>query len=137
MEREEINFVFQFADLVQLEKLYNKIDKELGVNVINQPTSQTLLVPIKDPLSGGEFYAGEALVTSCIVEVDKVQGWSMVQDNNSLLSLYIATIDAVFDRGEFSNEIKNLYIQVREKLEDENKKTNQKVNATKVNFDLM
>jgi alpha-D-ribose 1-methylphosphonate 5-triphosphate synthase subunit PhnG len=72
MEREEINFVFQFADLVQLEKLYNKIDKELGVNVINQPTSQTLLVPIKDPLSGGEFYAGEALVTSCIVEVDKV-----------------------------------------------------------------
>jgi alpha-D-ribose 1-methylphosphonate 5-triphosphate synthase subunit PhnG len=137
MEREEINFVFQFADLVQLEKLYNKIDKELGVNVINQPTSQTLLVPIKDPLSGGEFYAGEALVTSCIVEVDKVQGWSMVQDNNSLLSLYIATIDAVFDRGEFSNEIKNLYIQVREKLEDENKKINQKVNATKVNFDLM
>lgn len=137
MEREEINFVFQFADLVQLEKLYNKIDKELGVNVINQPTSQTLLVPIKDPLSGGEFYAGEALVTSCIVEVDKVQGWSMVQDNNSLLSLYIATIDAVFDRGEFFNEIKNLYIQVREKLEDENKKTNQKVNATKVNFDLM
>jgi alpha-D-ribose 1-methylphosphonate 5-triphosphate synthase subunit PhnG len=51
--------------------------------------------------------------------------------------LYIATIDAVFDRGEFSNEIKNLYIQVREKLEDENKKINQKVNATKVNFDLM
>lgn len=137
MQREELNFIFQKADLIKLENLYKKIDDELGVNVINQPTSQTLLVPIKDPISGGEFYAGEVLVTSCIVEVDKIKGWSMVQDDNEKLSLYIATIDAVFESGKNFNEIENLYIQAKEKLELEQKKINKKVNSTRVNFDLM
>lgn len=137
MQREEINFIFQKADRVELEKLYKKIDEKLGVNVINQPTSQTLLVPIKDPISGGEFYAGEALVTSCIVEVDHNQGWSMVQDDDESLSLYIASVDAVFEREEFFRDIKNLYIQVVKEIEEQNKQLNQKVNATRVSFDLM
>lgn len=137
MQREEINYIFQKASIQELKKLYKKIDEKLGVNIINQPTSQTLLVPIKDPISGGEFYAGEALVTSCIVEVDKNQGWAMVQDDNEELALYIASIDAVFDAGIFFSDIENLYIQIIGQLEAEEKKINQKVNATRVSFDLM
>ncbi len=137
MQREEINFVFQHVEFEELEKLYKKIDEQVGVSIVNQPTSQTLLVPIKDPISGGEFYAGEALVTSCIVKVDKEQGWAMVQDDNELLSLYIAAIDAVFESGEFKSDIENLYIQAKQKLELQSKQLNQKVNSTRVSFDLM
>lgn len=137
MKREELNFIFQKAELKELEKLYKKIDESLGVVVVNQPTSQTLMVPIKDPISGGEFYAGEALVTSCIVEVDKAQGWSMVQDNNKDLSLYIASIDAIFESKVFFNDIENLYIQVVNQHENEQKQMNKKVNSTRVSFDLM
>ncbi len=137
MKREELNYIFQHAKLEDIKQLHKKIDKKYGVVVINKPTSQTLLVPVKDPISQGEFYAGEALVTSTIVEVNKQKGWSMVQDDNEKISLYIATIDAVFDSKEFENEIKEIYEQTTKKLEKKRKQLNQKVNSTRVSFDLM
>ncbi len=137
MKREELNYIFQHAKLEDIKQLHKKIDKKYGVVVINKPTSQTLLVPVKDPITNGEFYAGEALVTSTIVEVNKQKGWSMVQDDNEKLSLYIATIDAVFDSKEFKDEIKDIYEQTTKKLEKKRKQLNQKVNSTRVSFDLM
>jgi alpha-D-ribose 1-methylphosphonate 5-triphosphate synthase subunit PhnG len=137
MQREELNFVLQQCDLTKLESLYKKIDKTHGVTVVNQPTSQTLLVPIKDPISGGEFYAGEVLVTSSIVSVNNAQGWAMVQDDNEKLSLYIASIDAVFESCEFEDEITELYQETLQTIEKEKAIINQKVNSTKVSFDLM
>jgi alpha-D-ribose 1-methylphosphonate 5-triphosphate synthase subunit PhnG len=95
------------------------------------------LVPIKDPISGGEFYAGEVLVTSSIVSVNNAQGWAMVQDDNEKLSLYIASIDAVFESKEFENEINELYQETLQTIEKEKAIINQKVNSTKVSFDLM
>lgn len=72
-------------------------------------------MPVKDPISGGEFYAGEVLVTSTIVEVNKNKGWSMVQDENDQLSLYIATLDAVFENKEFKDDIIKLCKKQRNK----------------------
>lgn len=137
MRREDLNFVLQHSDIEKLYSLYTKIDKSLGVTIINQPTSQTLLVPIKDPVSDGEFYSGEVLVTSSIVSVNGNQGWSMVQDENKKLSIYIATLDAVFESKEFEEDIKDLYEQTIKKLEISNGILNQKVNSTRVSFDLM
>lgn len=137
MKREDLNYVLQYSDLGKLESLYKKIDQNVGVTVVNKPTSQTLLVPVKDPISGGEFYSGEVLVTSSIVAVDTHQGWSMVQDDNEELSLYIAVIDAVFETKEFEKEISEIYNQTLEKINNKNKILNKKVNSTRVNFDLM
>ena len=137
IKREALNYVLQNANKSDLEILYKNIDEKYEVKIINQPTSQTLLVPVKDPITQGEFYAGEALVTSCIVKVDSYQGWSMVQDDYEDLALYIATIDAVFECGEFEKEIKNIYEQTVKKMQQEEEILHKKVNATKVSFDLM
>ena len=137
MQREDLNYVLQHSNVEKLKSLYIKIDKKLGVTVVNQPTSQTLLVPVKDPISDGEFYSGEVLVTSSIVSVNNNQGWSMVQDDNESLSLYIATIDAVFETKEFNEEITALYFESVKQIEKMNKILNQKVNSTRVSFDLM
>lgn len=137
MKREDLNYILQHVELETLKKLYKKIDKTFGVHVVSKPSSQTLLVPIKDPISGGEFYAGEVLVTSTIVEINKNKGWSMVQDDNEKLSLYIACCDAVFNTIEFSEEIKNLCNKIKSNLQKQEKILNKKVNSTRVNFDLM
>lgn len=137
MKREALNYILQNANKNNLETLYKKIDEKYEVKIINQPTSQTILVPVKDPITLGEFYAGEALVTSCIVKVSSYQGWAMVQDDNEDLALYIATIDAVFECGEFENEIKNIYEQTVKLLQKEEELLHKKINATKVSFDLM
>ncbi|PLY05257.1 MAG: hypothetical protein C0625_14610 [Arcobacter sp.] len=137
MKREDINDLAQIVSLEKLEKLYKKIDEKYKVKVLTSPTEQTLLVPVKDPISGGEFYAGEVLVTSTIVQVEDVKGWSMVMDTNEKLSLYTAVLDACFEANILKNEIKSLLKEAKKSIEDKRKKLNRKVNSTRVSFDLM
>jgi len=137
IKRENLNYILQHVKIETLKKLYKKIDEKLGVMIVSKPSSQTLLVPVIDPISGGEFYAGEVLVTSTIVEVNKNKGWSMVQDDHEKLSLYIACCDAVFESAEFKDEIIKLCNETKFDLENKQKIVNKKVNSTRVNFDLM
>ncbi len=137
MKREDINSLAQLVAKAELKKLYTKINEKHSIKVLTAPTEQTLLVPVKDPISGGEFYSGEVLVTSTIVSVDDVKGWSMVMDSNNKLSLYTAVLDASFEANIFKDEIKTLLKSAKKAEEKSNKEQNKKVNSTRVSFDLM
>ncbi|MGB6330082.1 MAG: phosphonate C-P lyase system protein PhnG [Halarcobacter sp.] len=137
MKRESINHLAQLVQIDKLKKLYEKIDKNFKVKVLTSPTEQTLLVPVKDPITGGNFYCGEVLVTSTIVEVQEEKGWSMVMDSNEELSLYVAVLDACFEKKIYKDEIKDLLKEAKKSEEKKNKKINQKVNSTRVSFDLL
>ena len=137
MKREDINILCQEVDIKKLENIYKIINKNHKIRVLTKASEQTLLVPVKDPISNGSFYAGEVLVTSTILEVNKTKGWSMVMDSNYDLSLYTAVLDACFEADIYKKEIINL---LEEANKDKNKKIkmrNKKVNSTKVSFDLM
>ena len=113
MKREEINDLAQLVQIEKLEKLYKKIDKNHKVKILTQATEQTLLVPVKDPISDGNFYAGEVLVTSTIVQVEQTKGWSMVMDLNEEISLYTAVLDASFEADICKEEIEILLKSIR------------------------
>lgn len=137
MQREEINDLAQLVQIEELEKLYKKIKENYRIKVLTKPTEQTILVPIKDPISGGSFYAGEVLVTSTIVQVEQTKGWSMIMDTHENLSLYTAVLDACFEADILKNEIIDLLTEARNIKDEKIKHTNQKVNSTRVSFDLM
>ncbi|MEC9492520.1 phosphonate C-P lyase system protein PhnG [Flexistipes sp.] len=137
MNRRDLNFVFQNSDKNQLNRLYEKISSEQKVIVIQEPTSQTIMLPVKDPVSGGTFYAGEVLVTTSTVEVNGSKGWAMVMDDNPELSLILSMIDGCFASGLYTDLIESLYISTLTKISDTREKINQMVNSTKVSFDLM
>ncbi len=137
MKRENINSFAQLVKIEELKKLYEKIDENHGVKILTAPTEQTLLVPVKDPISNGSFYAGEVLVTSTIVQVKDTKGWAMVMDSNEELSLYIATLDACFEANIYKDEITNILEKAKNKDDEKNSKINQKVNSTRVSFDLL
>ncbi|MBU0925200.1 phosphonate C-P lyase system protein PhnG [bacterium] len=137
MKREDINNFAQLVKIEELKKLYEKIDENYGVKVLTAPTEQTLLVPVKDPISNGSFYAGEVLVTSTIVQVENTKGWAMVMDSNEELSLYIASLDACFEANIYTDEITNILENAKNDNEEKNRKINQKVNSTRVSFDLL
>uniref|UniRef100_UPI00404814FE phosphonate C-P lyase system protein PhnG n=1 Tax=Aliarcobacter sp. TaxID=2321116 RepID=UPI00404814FE len=137
MKREDINSLAQLVKIEELKKLYEKIDENYGVKVLTAPTEQTLLVPVKDPISNGSFYAGEVLVTSTIVQVENTKGWAMVMDSNEELSLYIASLDACFEANIYKDEITDILENAKNDNEEKNRKVNQKVNSTRVSFDLL
>ena len=137
MKRESINELAQLLCLEKLEQLYKQVDATHELKVLTAPTEQTLLVPVKDPISQGSFYAGEVLVTSTIVQVNGVKGWSMVMDSNETLSLYTATLDACFEANIFKDEIISLLQEAHKGAQQQREELNQKVNSTRVSFDLM
>ena len=137
MKREDINNLAQLVQFEKLEKLYKEIDKDNKVQVLTPPTEQTLLVPVRDPISNSDFYAGEVLVTSTIVQVNDTKGWSMVMDTNESLSLYTAVIDAAFEADIFKEKIVTILEEAKSQDSLNKEKINQKVNATRVSFDLM
>jgi len=137
MDRRDINFVFQNSDFNQLNQLYEKICSEQNVTVIQEPTSQTLLLPVKDPVSGGAFYSGEVLVTTTTVDVNGSKGWAMVMDDNPQLSMILSVIDGCFASGLYMDLIESLYHSTISWMAKNREKINQMVNATKVSFDLM
>ncbi|AXH14970.1 phosphonate C-P lyase system protein PhnG [Malaciobacter mytili] len=137
MKREDINYFAQKATFEEVEKLYKKIDTNYNIKQLTAPTQQTLLVPVIDPVSNKQFYSGEVLVTSTIVQLEDEKGWSMVMDDYSQLSLYIAVLDAAFAKNIYKDEIEKLINNTKISLENQQKILNKKVNSTKVSFDLL
>ena len=74
MKREDLNFFMQQVPAGELAELRQRIEERAAVRCVQQPTAQTLLVPVRDPVTGGAFLAGEVLVPSAIVTVDGSNG---------------------------------------------------------------
>lgn len=137
MKREDVNFLANLAKEEELEVFCEKVSKKFDVSVLSAPNEQTLLVPVKDPISGGSFYGGEVLVTSCLVQVDDTKGWSMIMDIDKKKAFYVAMLDACFAKDIFKSDIVNLLMKVENRVKEQKSKLNKKVNSTRVSFDLM
>lgn len=137
MKREDVNFLLQELDEEELEPLFQKIKESYPVQINQDPTPQTLLLPVADPVTEGQFHGGEVLVTTCFVKVNDRDGWAMVMDNNRELALRIAVIDGAYDAGYYADEIRSLMEKGNSIRNELIARQNKDVNSTRVNFDLM
>ena len=137
MEREQLIFYLQHADSSEIATLQRRIEEQAEVELIQKPTAQTLLVPVRDPINQGSFISGEVLTTSAIVQVNKVNGWAMVMDVNDDLAVATATLDGAFAADICRSEIVALARQGQAKIEEEHNLLNARVKTTKVAFDLL
>jgi alpha-D-ribose 1-methylphosphonate 5-triphosphate synthase subunit PhnG len=137
MEREQLNYFLQQAPFPLLSALCEKISKEAAIELIQKPTSQTLLVPVVDPINQGTFISGEVLVSSAIVQVNGVNGWAMVMDENPELATSLAVLDGAYAAGMRKLEIVQLAGQGKEAMDSKHADMNARVNSTRVSFDLL
>lgn len=137
MEREQLNYFLQQVPSPLLSALCEKIGKETAIELIQKPTSQTLIVPVRDPINQGTFISGEVLVTSAIVQVDGVNGWAMVMDDNPDMATSLAVLDGAYAAGIRKMEIVGLAEQGKEAVDRQHADMNARVYSTRVSFDLL
>jgi alpha-D-ribose 1-methylphosphonate 5-triphosphate synthase subunit PhnG len=137
MKREDLNYYLQKVPEQEIFQLCEKISNKARVEIIQKPTRQTLLLPVKDPINKGSFFSGEVLVTSTIVQVNNENGWAMVLDENDELSRAVAILDGAFSAGILQQPILRLAEKGKNIIRDEEEKINRKVEETRVSFDLM
>jgi phosphonate C-P lyase system protein PhnG len=137
MEREQLNYFLQQVEIEELLALSDAVEKQAEVELLRKPTSQTLLVPVHDPINQGSFISGEILVTSALVQVNTINGWSMVMDDTPETAVSIAILDGAFAAGILREEIQQLALRGKENTEKEQAELNTRANATRVAFDLL
>jgi alpha-D-ribose 1-methylphosphonate 5-triphosphate synthase subunit PhnG len=137
MEREQLNHFLQQVPHEEILSLSSVIEQQVSVELIQKPVAQTLLVPVRDPVNRGSFIGGEVLVTSAIVRVNEVNGWSMVMDENHEIAVAAAILDGAFAAGIQREEIVRLARRGKDRMEKKDTERNAKVNATRVSFDLL
>lgn len=137
MEREQLSYYLQQVSPEQIFSLRSHIEKQVQLELIQKPIAQTLLVPIRDPINHGSFISGEILVTSAIVRINGVNGWSMVMDENHEFAVAIAILDGAFAADIRREEIVRLAGEGKERIEKTHSELDAKVRATRVAFDLL
>ncbi len=137
MQREDLNFFLQKVPAQELHALCGKVELENEVKIIQMPTQQTLLVPVKDPVTGGSFYGGEVLGTSTIVQVNEINGWALVMDKDIERSTAVAVLDGALAANIYKEEIVLLAKRGQQLFETDKKKINRMADDTRVSFDLM
>ncbi len=137
MEREQLIYYLQNVAREDLTHLQQRIENQARVELIQKPVSQTLLVPVRDPINEGSFISGEVLVTSAIVQVDGTNGWGMVMDDNQDLAITVAIMDGAFAAGVCREQVVELAMSGRQNVEKEHASLNAQVQTTKVSFDLL
>ncbi len=135
--REDLNDVLQHADNRELHALATMIRAVAEVRILQHPTSQTLLLPVHDPISGSSFYGGEILATAAVVEVAGKNGWAMVMDDKAELALDIATVDGSWAAGLYREEITALALKTVAQCTRRQQENGSRTAATKVKFDQM
>lgn len=137
MEREQLNYYLQQVSQDDLDALCRNIEEVATVELIQKPTSQTLVVPVRDPINTGSFISGEVLVSSAIVQVNSCNGWSMIMDQDDKRAVAVALLDAAYTAEVMKTEILKLATHGKERVEEHNTLQNAKINATRVSFDLL
>ncbi len=137
LSREDLNDILQHADDKEVHALATMIRTETEVRPLQHPTSQTLLVPVHDPISGNSFYGGEMLATAAVVEVAGKNGWAMVMDDNAELALDIATVDGAWAAGLYHKEIHALLLKTAVERVRKQQQDGSRTADTKVKFDQM
>jgi alpha-D-ribose 1-methylphosphonate 5-triphosphate synthase subunit PhnG len=137
MERESLNFYLQQADPEALSEVCRRIETHSTVTLLQEPTLQTLLLPVADPVTEGSFFAGEVLVTSAIVQVADCKGWAMVMDEAPELARCVATLDAAFAAGMERQAVIALVEDGQNRHAQKTRELASQVEATRVRFDLM
>ncbi|MCF8056390.1 MAG: phosphonate C-P lyase system protein PhnG [Desulfocapsa sp.] len=137
MNREELNFFLQQVDSDALFALVQKVQCCSEVQVIQQSTEQTLMLPVTDPVTQGTFYGGEVLVNSAIVRVNTVEGWAMVLDQHPTRALHIAILDGAYAAEVEKEAIVDLAGKGQKLHGQMNKDVDRQVASTRVSFDLM
>lgn len=137
LAREDLNDILQHADDRELRALVTMIRTGAEVRTLQHPTSQTLLLPVQDPISGNSFYGGEILATAAVVEVAGKNGWAMVMDDNAELALDIATVDGAWAAGLYHGEITALVLETAAERVRGQQENGSRAAATRVKFDQM
>jgi len=135
MDKRRLTKALVRADKGEVAALSADIQKACRPVIVKEPGKSLAMIKLRDPVKQGMFFIGEVIVCEASVEIDGVQGVSVLMGDDAEKALDMAIIDAAVNKGVFNSF---------EKLAELEKKQNMRVMQehamhlkTMVNFESM
>jgi len=135
MDKRRLTKVLVRADKSEVAALAALIKKTYRPVIVKGPGKTLTMIKLRDPVKQGVFYIGEVIVCEATVEIDGVQGISVLMGDDIEKTLDMAIIDAAANKGVFND-----FVKLAELEENQNKREMQEyvmTLKTMVNFDSM
>jgi alpha-D-ribose 1-methylphosphonate 5-triphosphate synthase subunit PhnG len=94
-DRSRSSRIFALADVRVLQELAQRVVATAErVEILQEPAPSLVMMEVSDPVSGGSFYAGEVLVTSCQALIDGRLGYATAIGDDEDRARAAALLDA-------------------------------------------
>ena len=103
MDKRRSTKVLARADQSDVAALSADIQKTYRPVIVKEPAKTLTMVKLRDPVKQGVFFIGEVIVCEAAVEIEGVQGVSVLMGDDAEKVLDMAIIDAAANKGVFDN----------------------------------
>jgi len=135
MDKRRLTKVLVRADRSEVAVMSATIQETYRPVIVKEPGKTLTMIKLRDPVKQGMFYIGEVIVCEATVEIDGIQGISVLMGDDAEKTLDMAIIDAAVNKEVFDD-----YEKLEELEEKQNKREMQEhvMNLkTMVNFESM
>ena len=140
MKRHERTRILIEGDQDILQRIAMDVEENFSISTLDDPQECLVLVKVRESAQRSLFYLGEALMTTCRVNVEGVQGTGMVLGSDRSRAYALALADAAFslEDARFDERAwESLLTAEAKKLEEEAAKKRSRTAATRVDFSTM
>lgn len=118
--------------------LAGEIKEKYEVCEVESPNHGLVMIKMRETAKRELFYLGEILVSEAKVYVDGTLGMGIVSGDNEELANNLAIIDGAYKRGlEEVGFWEEVLIKEEKRIEDNERKEEEKILSTKVDFSTM
>ena len=103
MDKRRLTKVLVRADKSEVAAMSADIQITYQPIIVKEPGKTLAMIKLRDPVRQGVFYIGEAIVCEAAVEIDGVQGISVLMGDDAEKVLDMAIIDAAVNKGVFND----------------------------------
>ncbi|MBP3039544.1 phosphonate C-P lyase system protein PhnG [Bacillaceae bacterium Marseille-Q3522] len=94
MKKARVTKILVEGNPALLKSFSDEVEKAAAVQIEKKPHTSLMMLKAKDSVSNQPFYAGELLVTECIVSINGSTGIGIIKGEEEERSYQLAVVDA-------------------------------------------
>jgi alpha-D-ribose 1-methylphosphonate 5-triphosphate synthase subunit PhnG len=137
-DRSRSSRIYALADVRLLQELAQRVVATAErVEILQEPAPSLVMMEVSDPVSGGSFYAGEVLVTSCQAMVDGRLGCATAVGDDEDRARAAALLDAALQNPASDLILRQQLAEEEQRIETAHRAESALAARTRVQFETM
>ncbi len=138
MTKKEMTKAFALAQTQRLQPMYDKLLATYTVKLVKPPYKTLVMLKARESAKNSLFYLGEALASSCVVQVEGHKGFALALGDDFNKVTMMAVLDGAVQAGlPEQADVMRLAETLQQEQAQQRAIENGRILESKVSFDVM